>query len=88
MSLAYFPSKSIFAFMKRFTASVLSLGLLSAASGVGAATLDFPDFSDLAAFQLNGTAATISNPANGNALRVTDPIIVNRGLGSFPRRQR
>ncbi len=44
--------------------------------GVSAATITYSDFSDLSAFQLNGSTATISNPAtapdSSTVLRLTD----------------
>ncbi len=52
--------------------NTLSIAVLTLASlSVSATTITYSDFSDLSAFQLNGSAATISNPV-GNALRLTD----------------
>lgn len=56
--------------MKQLTAAV-TLALASASAN--AVIISFNDFSDLSAFQLNGSAAGITNPVvPGNALRLTN----------------
>lgn len=56
--------------MKQLTAA-LTFVLISASAN--ALTISYSDFSDLSDFQLNGSAATITNPAApGNALRLTN----------------
>lgn len=56
--------------MKQLT-TALALVLVSA--GANALTISYSDFSDLSDFQLNGSAASITNPAApDNALRLTN----------------
>lgn len=56
--------------MKQLTAAI---ALVLASTGANAITISYSDFSDLSAFQLNGSAASIPNPAApDNALRLTN----------------
>lgn len=56
--------------MKQLTAAI---ALVLASTGANAVTISYSDFSDLSAFQLNGSAAAIPNPAApDNALRLTN----------------
>lgn len=58
--------------MKKLTA-VIALALAS--TGANAVTISYSDFSDLSAFQLNGSAAIITNPAApDNSLRLTNAL--------------
>jgi hypothetical protein len=58
--------------MKKLTAAI---GLVLASAGANAITISYSDFSDLSAFQLNGSAAGIPNPAApDNSLRLTNDL--------------
>jgi hypothetical protein len=48
--------------------------LLALAAPLSATTISYPDFTSVGGLQLNGSTASISNPATGNALRLTDAL--------------
>tara|TARA_B100000745_G_scaffold291419_1_gene231228 strand:- start:699 stop:1526 length:828 start_codon:yes stop_codon:yes gene_type:complete len=55
--------------LKTFAAAT---ALLAFAGATSATTITYNDFSDLSDFQLNGSTASITNPAPGDVLRLTD----------------